>query len=60
MTPIFEGAVQATDEAIVNSFVGTASMTGRDGNTLDAFPVEAAQAALRRHGRLVADRAGAA
>jgi len=53
LTPIFEGAVQATDEAIVNSFVGTAAMTGRDGNTVEAFPVESARAILHRHGRLV-------
>ena len=52
LTPIFEAAIQAADEAIVNSFVGTAAMTGRDGNTVDGFPVAAAQAILRKHGRL--------
>jgi len=53
LTPIFEAAIQAADEAIVNSFVGTAAMTGRDGHTVEGFPVAAAQALLRKHGRLV-------
>lgn len=52
LTPLFEAAIQATDEAIVNSFVGTPSMTGRAGVTLPALPVEKVQALLRRHGRL--------
>lgn len=53
LTPIFEAAIQATDEAIVNSFVGTAAMTGRDGHTIEAFPVEEARRLLRSHNRLV-------
>jgi D-aminopeptidase len=53
LSPLFEAAVQATDEAIVNSFVGTPAMTGRDGATMEAFPVAEAQAILRRHHRLV-------
>ncbi len=52
LSVLFEAAIQATDEAIVNSFVGTAAMTGRDGVTIDAFPVAQAQAILRHHHRL--------
>jgi L-aminopeptidase/D-esterase-like protein len=52
ITGLFEACIQAADEAIVNSFVGTAAMTGRDGFTTDAFPVAEAQAILRRHARL--------
>ncbi|MEQ8485278.1 MAG: P1 family peptidase [Pseudomonadales bacterium] len=52
LTPLFEAAIQATDEAIVNSFVGTASMTGRDGVTIPGLPVAEVQDLLRRHGRL--------
>ena len=52
LTPLFEAAIQAADEAIVNSFVGTPAMTGKDGHTIEAFPVEAARDVLRRHGRL--------
>ena len=50
---LFEATVQATEEAIVNSFVGTAAMTGRDGQTVESFPVAAAHAILSRHGRLL-------
>jgi L-aminopeptidase/D-esterase-like protein len=53
LSPFFEATVRATEEAVVNSFIGTAAMTGRDGNTTEAFPVAAAQAILRRHGRLL-------
>jgi L-aminopeptidase/D-esterase-like protein len=52
ITGLFEACIQAADEAIVNSFVGTSAMTGRDGFTTDAFPVAEAQAILRRHARL--------
>jgi L-aminopeptidase/D-esterase-like protein len=53
ISPLFEATVQATEEAIVNSFVGTEAMTGRDDLTVEAFPVAAAQAILSRHGRLL-------
>lgn len=49
LTPIFEGAIQAADEAIVNSFVGTPSMTGINGHTIEGFPVEAVRELLRHH-----------
>ena len=53
LSPFFEAVAQATEEAIIGSFVGTSAMTGRDGNTVEAFPVAAAQAILARHGRLL-------
>ncbi|MBX3705503.1 MAG: P1 family peptidase [Pseudomonadales bacterium] len=53
LTPIFEATIQATDEAIVNSFVGTAAMRGKDDHLIEAFPVERAREILRHHGRLV-------
>jgi L-aminopeptidase/D-esterase-like protein len=53
LSPFFEAAIQATEEATVNSFVGTPAMTGRDGFRAEAFPVAEAQAVLRRHGRLL-------
>jgi L-aminopeptidase/D-esterase-like protein len=52
LSPFFAATIQATEEAILNSFVGTAAMTGRDGFTVEAFPVVAAQDILRKHGRL--------
>ena len=52
LDPIFEATVQAIDEAVVNSIVGTATMIGRDGNRVEGLPVERVQQLLRRHGRL--------
>jgi D-aminopeptidase len=53
ITPIFEATVQAIDEAILNSIVGNATMTGRDGNVVEGLPVDDVQALLRKHRRLV-------
>jgi len=53
LTPLFEATIQAADEAIVNSFVGTAAMTGINGHTIEAFPVDEVRALLRHHRRLV-------
>jgi D-aminopeptidase len=53
LTAIFEATIQAVDEAIVNSFVGTPSMTGRDGHAIHGFPLQEAQKLLRKHRRLV-------
>jgi L-aminopeptidase/D-esterase-like protein len=55
LSPFFDAIVQATEEAIVSSFVGTPAMSGRDGNTAAAFPVADAQAILARYGRLRLD-----
>ena len=40
MTPLFAAAIEATEEAILNSLFAAESMTGRDGNHVDALPVE--------------------
>ncbi len=54
LTPLFEATVQATDEAIANSFVGTPSMTGLNGHVAEGLPVEKLQTVLAVHNRLVA------
>jgi len=38
LNPIFEAAVQATEEAIVNAMVGAETMTGINGHTVTALP----------------------
>ena len=40
LTPFFRGAVEATDEAIVNSILMANTMVGRDGNTRHAIPID--------------------
>lgn len=52
ITPIFEAAVHATEEAIVNAMVAAQTMHGRDGNTVHALPHERVRDVMRKYGRL--------
>jgi D-aminopeptidase len=47
---LFQAALEATEEAILNSLFAAETMVGRDGHTLPALPIEATVAILRRHG----------
>lgn len=40
LTPVFKAAIEATEEAIVNSLLRAETMVGRDGNTRYAIPAE--------------------
>jgi D-aminopeptidase len=51
-TPLFEAAIQATEEAIVNALVAARTMTGINGNTVHALPHDRMVDILRRHHRL--------
>lgn len=44
LDPLFEAVVQSTEEAILNSLVANADMTGRDGNFVPALPHDALRA----------------
>ena len=50
--PLFEAAVEATEEAIVNALVAAETMTGRDGMTAHRLPHDRLVEVMRRHGRL--------
>jgi D-aminopeptidase len=50
--PLFEAAVEATEEAIVNALVAAETMTGRDGNTAHRLPHDRLVDVMRRFGRL--------
>ena len=39
-SPLFLATVEAVEEAVLNSILKATTVTGRDGNTLEAFPVE--------------------
>lgn len=52
LNPIFEAAVQATEEAIVNALLGAETMTGYGGATVTALPHRELVDLLRRHNRL--------
>ncbi len=44
--------MDATEEAIVNALVAAETMTGIDGNTAHALPVDQLRALLKKYGRL--------
>jgi D-aminopeptidase len=52
ITPVFSGAVLATEEAIVNALVAARTMTGFEGRTIEAIDHEALRSALRKYNRL--------
>lgn len=55
ITPVFTGAVLATEEAIVNALVAARTMTGFEGNTVEAIDHDALRVVLRKYNRLVED-----
>ncbi len=59
MNPLFDAAVLATEEAIVNSIVAGRTMVGVNGNTVQGLPPARLQEVLRKYGRLEAPRATA-
>ncbi len=50
---VFEAAVQATEEAIVNAMAGAETMTGIDGHKVFALPHDRLREVLQKYGRLV-------
>jgi L-aminopeptidase/D-esterase-like protein len=54
ITPLFEAAVQATDEAVINAMIANRSMTGRDGHTVPALPHAPLVDLLKSFGRIPA------
>jgi L-aminopeptidase/D-esterase-like protein len=46
MNPLFTATVQATEEAIVNALVAAGTMTGHDGHTVIAIPLDRLRAAV--------------
>jgi D-aminopeptidase len=53
LNPVFEAAVQATEEAIINAMVGAETMVGVDGHKVDALPHDGLRQVLKKYGRLV-------
>ena len=48
---LFEAVVEATEEAIVNALCMAETMTGRDGHTAHALPLDRLQEVMRQYGR---------
>lgn len=51
MSPLFLAAIEATEEAIINSLFAAKSMTGRNGNTVEALPKEKVISILKKYNR---------
>ena len=49
---VFQGVVEATEEAILNSLTTAHTMTGRGGNTIHALPLDRLIEIMRAYGRL--------
>jgi len=52
LTPIFEAAAQATEEAITNALVSAETMTGINGYRVYRLPHDELRAILQKYGRL--------
>jgi L-aminopeptidase/D-esterase-like protein len=57
LDPLFQGVVEATEEAIVNALVASQTMTGADGYRVFALPHDELRDLLKRYGRLGAPAA---
>ena len=51
MTPLFQAAVEAVEEAIVNALLVAGTMTGADGITAHGLDGERVVEIMARHGR---------
>lgn len=52
MSPLFEAAIEATEEAIINSLFKATTVTGHSGHTAEALPLDKTLAILRAHALL--------
>ena len=50
LSPLFEAAAEATEEAIDNSLLQATTVKGRDGHVIEALPVDKLQQILAQHG----------
>jgi L-aminopeptidase/D-esterase-like protein len=48
---IFNGTVQATEEAIINALVAAETMTGANGTSVEALPHDRLRAVMKQYGR---------
>jgi D-aminopeptidase len=46
LSPFFAGVIEATEEAIYNSMLRATTVRGRDGNVVEAIPIEKLRAIL--------------
>ncbi len=52
VTPLFMAAIEATEEAIINSLFAATTTKGKDGHTVEAIPMEKVLAILKKYNRI--------
>ena len=52
MTPLFQAAAEATEEAILNALTAAETTTGRSGRTVHALPLDRLREVMRRYRRV--------
>jgi D-aminopeptidase len=52
MTPLFQGVIEATEEAIYNSLFRATTITGYKGHKIEALPIDRVIELLRKHGAI--------
>ncbi|HEX6171644.1 MAG TPA: P1 family peptidase [Chitinophagaceae bacterium] len=52
VSPLFMAAIEATEEAIVNSLLAAETMRGKNGRTVEALPKEKLKQILKKYSRL--------
>ncbi|WP_207891765.1 DmpA family aminopeptidase [Maribacter algicola] len=52
MSPLFLAAIEATEEAILNSLFTAGTMTGRDGHQIEALPLYEVLPILKKYGKI--------
>lgn len=50
MSPLFMAAIEATEEAIINSLFAAETISGRNGNTVEALPLDKVLPILKTYG----------
>ncbi|OEK01663.1 aminopeptidase [Roseivirga sp. 4D4] len=50
MSPVFLATIEATEEAIINSLFAAETMTGHDGHTIQAIPLDKVIEILKKYG----------
>ena len=52
MSPLFMAAIEATEEAVINSLFAAENMTGRDGHKVEALPKDKLLNIMKKYNRL--------
>jgi len=55
MTPLFLAAIEATEEAILNSLFAAETMKGRNGHEIKALPIEKILQIMKKYNRIKSD-----